>query len=148
MMPNKLIDSGKRAAKYGFIHSLITVAFAVIFNYVIMLLTNGENFVTKNPTQTVINGLRYDMVLAVLAILTGLIQIFLFNVDSGFFLLEYIPVYVICYIGFGFLVLSFPLRGIFDILFYLIGPAPIGAFSGLVLKLIYIYVKKMINKKP
>ena len=146
MMPNKLIDSGKRAAKYGFIHSLITVAFAVIFNYVIMLLTNGENFVTKNPTQTVINGLRYDVVLAVLAILTGLIQIFLFNVDSGFFLLEYIPVYVICYIGFGFLVLSFPLRGIFDILFYLIGPAPIGAFSGLVLKLIYIYFKKSIRK--
>ena len=146
MMPNKLIDSGKRAAKYGFIHSLITVAFAVIFNYVIMLLTNGENFVTKNPTQTVINGLRYDVVLAVLAILTGLIQIFLFNTDSGFFLLEYIPVYVICYIGFGFLVLSFPLRGIFDILFYLIGPAPVGVVLGVVLKLIYIYFKKSIRK--
>ena len=59
------IDSCKKANKSAMLQAVISSLFCILYAYIIMMLTGGEEFVGKQPTKEIVNGIRLDVVLIV-----------------------------------------------------------------------------------
>ena len=138
------IDSWKKANKSALVQALLSVLFCIVYTYVIMFFTRGEEFVGKQPTQEIVNGIRHDVVLVVCGILAGLIPILFLRYKNAKFLISYLPMSIIYYFVFMFLCVGFIIDDNFDLIIYALIPVPIGSFIGTV---IAIFINRFNNRK-
>ena len=124
------IDSWKNANKSALIQAVLSALFCIIYTYVIMFLTGGEEFVGKHPTYEIVNGIRYDVVLVICGILSGVIPILLLRYEKSKFLTLYLPMSIIYYFVLMLLCVFFVIDDNFDLISYAIISVPIGSFIG------------------
>ncbi len=139
-MLNLKIDSWEKSVKTALKLSLFTVICCVIYTYVIVAFTGGETFVSKQPTEEVINGISHNMTLILNGVVAALIPILLLRYESGKYLLAYIPLSILFYLAIMFLCV-FIIDDNFDLLLYAIFTTPIGMLSGTVVAVIINVVK-------
>lgn len=130
------IDSWKKANKAALKQAAICVLFCIVYTYAVMFLTGGEEFISKQPTESVINGIRHDVVLIVCGMLAALIPIICVRYTNIKFLLLHIPMGVIYYIVILFLCVLFVIDDNFDFLAYAIISLPAGAVAGTIIAVI------------
>lgn len=142
------IDGTKNAFKSGAFHGCITVVYAIVYTYVVIFINCGETFVGKANTYGELNGISYDAVLTLCGIMASFIPLIICSFDDAFYLLEYIPTYVISYIVAGFITICIePFDSNFDLICNLIGPVPAGVVIGLTVKMLYVIIRNKYNKK-
>ena len=124
------IDSWKNANKSALIQAVLSALFCIIYTYVIMFFTGGEEFVGKHPTYEIVNGIRYDVVLIICGILSGVIPILLLRYEKSKFLILYLPMSIIYYFVLMLLCVFFVIDDNFDLITYAIISVPIGSFIG------------------
>ena len=91
------INSWKNANKSALMQAILSALFCIVYTYVIMIFTGGEEFVGKQPTQEIVNGIRHDVVLVICGILSGVIPIVLLRYEKSKFLVLYLPMSIIYY---------------------------------------------------
>lgn len=126
------IDSWKNANKSALIQAGLSVLFCVIYTYVIMIFTRGEEFVGKQPTQEIVNGIRHDIVLVLCGILAGVIPIILLRYTDSKFLSLYLPMSIIYYFVIMLLCVLFVIDDNFDLITYALTSVPVGSCIGTV----------------
>ena len=124
------IDSWKNANKSALIQAVLSALFCIIYTYVIMFFTGGEEFAGKHPTYEIVNGIRYDVVLVISGILSGVIPILLLRYEKSKFLTLYLPMSIIYYFVIMLLCVFFVIDDNFDLITYAITSVPIGSFIG------------------
>ena len=95
-----------------------------------MFFIGGEEFVGKHPTYEIVNGIRYDVVLVICGILSGVIPILLLRYEKSKFLTLYLPMSIIYYFILMLLCVFFVIDDNFDLITYAIISVPIGSFIG------------------
>ena len=125
------IDSWKKANNSALMQAVLSVLFCIVYTYLIMIFTRGEEFVGKQPTQEIVNGIRHDIVLVVCGILAGLIPIMLLRYIGLKFLTLYLPMSAIYYFVIMLFVL-FVIDDNFDLITYALTSVPIGSSVGTV----------------
>lgn len=138
------IHSWEDANRTALTQALVTVVFCILYTYIIMGFTGGDEFVGKQPTQVVVNGIRHDVVLVICGILAGFIPIILLRYTKAKFLIMYLPMNVIYYFILMFLVVAFIIDDNFDLIVNALLPVPTGSFVGMVIAII---MNCFINKK-
>lgn len=126
------IDSWKKANKSALMQATLSVLFCIVYTYVIMIFTRGEEFVSKQPTQEIVNGIRHDIVLVMCGILAGLIPIILLRYTESKFLSLYLPMSFIYYFVIMLLCVLFVIDDNFDLITYALTSVPIGSCVGTV----------------
>ena len=96
-MKKAKIDSWKNANKSALMQAISSALFCIVYTYVIMIFTGGEEFVGKQPTQEIVNGIRHDVVLVICGILSGVIPMVLLRYEKSKFLVLYLPMSIIYY---------------------------------------------------
>ena len=104
-----------------------------------MFFTDGEEFVGKQPTKEMINGIKYNVVLVVCGIVAGLIPIMLLKFTKLKFLCLYLPMSIIYYFIIMLLCVLFVIDDNFDLINYALVPIPIGSFVGTVVAMAFHY---------
>lgn len=130
------VDSWKNANKSAIIQAILSVLFCIIYTYVIMIFTGGENFVGKQPTQEIVNGIRHDVVLVICGILSALIPILLLKCEKAKFLILYLPMSIIYYFVVMLLCVLFVIDSNFDLITYALTSVPIGSFTGTLISIL------------
>ena len=138
------IDTWKKANKSALIQGLLSALFCIAYTYIVMIFTGGEEFVGKQPTQDMINGIRHDTVLCVCGVLAGLIPLMLLRYEKAKFLILYTPLSAAYYVMMVLLCVLFGIDDNFDLITYALLPVPIGSCAGTA---IAILVNYFINKK-
>lgn len=138
------IDSWKKANRSALIQALLSALFCIAYTYIIMIFTCGEEFVGKQPTRDVINGIRHDVVLCVCGVLAGLIPLILLRYAKAKFLISYIPLSSVFYVIIMVLCVLFVIDDNFDLITYALLPIPIGSCVGTA---IAILINCFINRK-
>lgn len=126
------IDSWKKANKSALMQATLSVLFCIVYTYVIMIFTRGEEFVSKQPTQEIVNGIRHDIVLVMCGVLAGLIPIILLRYTESKFLSLYLPMSFIYYFVIMLLCVLFVIDDNFDLITYALASVPIGSCVGTV----------------
>ena len=124
------IDSWKKANKSALMQATLSVLFCIVYTYVVMIFTKGEEFVSKQPTQEIVNGIRHDIVLVICGILAGLIPIILLRYTESKFLSLYFPMSIIYYFVIMLLCVLFVIDDNFDLITYALTSVPIGSCIG------------------
>lgn len=128
------IDSWKNANKSALLQTVVSVLVCVVYSYIIVLLTGGEEFVGKQPTKEIINGIRFDITLVVCGILAGIVPIILLKYTKLKFMILYLPLGILYYLVILFsYVCIFDAYNIFDLIFYAITSIPIGSLVGTII---------------
>jgi hypothetical protein len=130
------IDSWKNANKSALIQAVLSALFCIIYTYVIMFFTGGEEFVGKQPAQEMVNGIRRDVVLVISGILSGVIPILLLRYEKLKFLTLYIPMSIIYYFVVMLLCVLFVIDDNFDLITYAVTSVPIGSFIGTIIAIL------------
>lgn len=130
------ITSWKGSVKSALMQSLLSMLFCVIYTYIILFLTGGEEFIGKAHTYEEINGIRHSFVLVICGIIAALIPIILLRYDSMRYLLAYIPLSIMFYIGLSILIVVFIIGNNFDMIGYALSSVPIGSGGGTLVALI------------
>ena len=138
------IDSWKNANKSALVQAFLSALLCIAYTYIIMLLTGGEEFVGKQPTQDVINGVRHDAVLLICGVLAGLIPLILLRYAEAKFLISYLPLSSVYYTIMILLCALFAIDDNFDLITYALLPIPIGSFAGTA---IAILINCFVNRK-
>ncbi len=138
------IDSWRKANKSALVQALFSALLCIAYTYIIMLFTGREEFVGKQPTQDVINGVRHSVVLVVCSILAGLIPLMLLRYTKAKFLISYIPLSSAYYVILILLCVLFVIDDNFDLITYALFPIPIGSFTGTA---VIILMNHFINQK-
>ncbi len=131
------IDTLEKTNKSALVHAVSTVLFAIVYSYIIMFLTDGEDFVGKDTTQKVINGIRHDVVLVICGAFSGMIPITLLKYSK----IKYIPLCVVLSIIYYLMILFFYLlvsnpNNVFDLITFATTSIPIGYFIGVIIAII------------
>ena len=139
------INSSKTANKSALLHAFLSVLICVIYTYVIMIFTDGEEFIGKDITRDVINGIRHKDVLVVCGILVGLVPIIFLRYTDIKFLALYYPSRVLYFLAIIFVyAYIFYCPSIFDLISFVTSSVPIGSFVGTVIAvLINQYKRRM-----
>lgn len=137
------ISSIKTCGKSALAQSILSVIFCIVYTYIVLILTNGEEFVGKADTYEMINGIRYDFILIMCGVFAALIPIFLLRYDSLKYLFVYIPLSGALYIFLMLLCILFVIDDNFDLIFYALSSVPIGSAVG---TLTAIVINLLINK--
>ena len=135
------IDSWKSAVISACFQAFLSVLLCVAYSYIIFLLTGGRWFINKDISHEVINGIRFDVVLAVCGVLESLIPIILLSYNKVKFLILYIPVSIVFYLALMF----FCIDSSFDVLNYAILPVPIGSLAGTIAAVIITTYRNLKN---
>ena len=130
------IDSWKNANKSALMQAISSALFCIVYTYVIMIFTGGEEFVGKQPTQEIVNGIRHDVVLVICGILSGVIPIVLLRYEKSKFLVLYLPMSIIYYFVVMLLCVLFVIDDNFDLLAYTLTSVPIGSFIGTIIAIL------------
>lgn len=130
------ITSWNGAVKSALIQAFLSVIFCIVYTYLIMIFTGGEEFVGKHPTYEVVNGIRFDMVLIICGMLASLIPIILLRYGKADFLLLYIPLSMIFYFFIMFLCVLFVIDDNFDLISYALSSVPAGSFFGTIIAIL------------
>lgn len=131
------IDSWKNANKSAIMQAVLSALFCIIYTYVIMIFTGGEEFVGKQPTQEIVNGIRHDVVLVICGILSGVIPIVLLRYEKAKFLTLYLPMSIIYYFVVMLLCVFFVIDDNFDLITYALISVPIGSFIGTTISVLF-----------
>ena len=136
------IDSWKKANNSALVQVVVSVLVCILYHFIIYILTGGEEFVGKQPTKEVINGIRYDVVLIVCGVLAGIIPIVSLKYKNIKFLFLYIPLSILYYLVIMFLVICIiEDYNVFDLINYVITSIPIGSLIGTVIAIIINTIK-------
>lgn len=136
------IDSWKKANNSALVQVVVSVLVCILYHFIIYILTGGEEFVGKQPTKEVINGIRYDVVLIVCGVLAGIIPIVSLKYKNIKFLFLYIPLSILYYLVIMFLVLCIiEDYNVFDLMNYAITSIPRGSLIGTVIAIIINAIK-------
>ncbi len=136
------IDSWKKANNSALVQVVVSVLVCILYHFIIYILTGGEEFVGKQPTKEVINGIRYDVVLIVCGVLAGIIPIVSLKYKNIKFLFLYIPLSILYYFVIMFLVICIiEDYNVFDLINYAITSIPIGSLIGTVIAIIINTIK-------
>ena len=130
------IDSWEKANKSALLQATLSVLFCIVYTYVIMIFTRGEEFVSKQPTHEIINGIRHDVILVLCGILAGLIPIILLRYTESKFLSLYLPMSIIYYFVIMLLCVLFVIDDNFDLIAYTLTSVPIGSFIGTIIAIL------------
>jgi len=130
------IDSWKNANKSALIQAVLSALFCIIYAYVIMFFTGGEEFVGKQPTQEIVNGIRRDVVLVICGILSGVIPILLLRYEKLKFLTLYLPMSIIYYFVVMLMCVLLLIDDNFDLITYALTSVPIGSFIGTIIAIL------------
>lgn len=126
------INSWKKANESALMQAVLSVIFCIVYTYLIMIFTRGEEFVGKQPSKEIVNGIRHDIVLVVCGILAGLIPIMLLRYTELKFLTLYLPISAIYYFVIMLLCVLFVIDDNFDLITYALTSVPIGSSVGTV----------------
>ena len=151
------INSAKKAILSGLIYGIVTFVIYVLYTSIINWILGGENFVYKQETREVINGLSFVATQIFATILSALIPIILLRYKNTNYYIASIFVAVIIYIimlsvifiapgvsEFWFEVITESPMNSFDAIVYGVVNFPLGALIGL---LVNLGVNSLINKK-
>ena len=142
------IDSAKKAILSGLIYGIVTSVIYVLYTSIINWILSGENFVYKDETREVINGLSFVTTQIIATILSALIPIILLRCKNTNYYMASVFVAVIMYIimlfviwiapgfsTFWFEVIKESPMNSFDALQYGIVNFPLGAIIGILINL-------------
>ena len=140
------IDSWKRANTSALVQVVVSVLVCILYHFIIFILTGGEEFVGKQPTKEVINGIRYDVVLIVSGVLAGIVPIVFLKYKNIKFLFLYIPLSILYYLVIMFLFMCIiEDYNVFDLINYAITSIPVGSLIGTVIAIFINYFNKKKN---
>lgn len=140
------IDSCEKANKSALMQALLSVVFCILYAHIIMILRGGEEFVGKQPTKAVVNGIRLNDVLVVCGVIASVIPILFLRYSEIKFLCWYIPLSIAYYLIVMFSCMYiFNFYNIFDLILYATQPVPIGSFVGTVIAILFNQYKNNVD---
>jgi len=149
------INSTKKAFLAGIVFGTLVFLVYVLFTCFICYLLNGENFVYKDKTRDVINGISFNAVMNIAVVISAAIPVLLIrykNITHYIFSVFIAAVlYIVYFCGYLVclplipmeLVVKFPLNS-FDAFIYGIFNFPLGAVIGILLNCL---INFLINRK-
>ena len=84
------INSIKKTVLSGLIYGIVTFALYVLYTSVINLILGGENFIYKDQTRDIINGLSFVATQIIATILSALVPIILLRYKNITYYFSYI----------------------------------------------------------
>ena len=130
------IHSYKTACISALVQSFLSVLLCILFTYIVLRLTGFEEFIGKDGKEKIINGIRYDVVLCIGAVVSAFVPILLLRYNEIKYLFLFLLSSVMFYVIILFLVVSFLIGGSFDFINYATSSFPIGAGFGTVIAII------------
>ena len=144
--------SWKKSITVGLLNALITFAMLTVFVcFIYYVFLNGEEFIGKDKTVYVINGISFYSLIVIGIILSAFVPIIFLKFESAKYLITYCicssMMYAILYIiflsfgemiSFGFL---YPLEN-FDTIVYAVFSFPLGSAIGTVISIAIHFIKK------
>ena len=149
------INSIKKTVLSGLIYGIVTFALYVLYTSVINLILGGENFIYKDQTRDIINGLSFVATQIIATILSALVPIILLRYKNTTYYIASIFVSVIIYIALlsgvflapGFSEICFEIitaMNSFDAIVYGIFNFPLGSIIGIIIN---VGVNFLLNRK-
>lgn len=124
------INSIKKSVIVGLIYGIVVFALYVLYTSVIDLILGGENFIYKDETRDIINGLSFVTTQIIATILSALAPIILLRYKNISYYIASIFVAVIIYIA--MLLGIFIAPGFSEICFEIIKKSPMNSFDAIV----------------
>ena len=124
------INSIKKTVLSGLIYGIVTFALYVLYTSVINLILGGENFIYKDQTRDIINGLSFVATQIIATILSASVPIILLRYKNITYYIASIFVSVIIYIALLSGVFLAP--GFSEICFEIITESPMNSFDAIV----------------
>lgn len=141
MLDKFRIISWKVSLKSALMQAFLSAFFCIIYTYIILILTGGEEFIDKADSYEKINGIQYDAVLLICGIMASLIPILLLRYNSIKYLLLFIPISILFYIVLMLLCVFFFIDDNFDLISYALSSVPIGSAVGTLVAIIFNLLK-------
>ena len=146
------ISSWKKSTTVALLNALITFAVLTVFVcFIYYVFLNGEEFIGKDKTVYIINGISFYSLILIGVILSAFVPIIFLKFEAAKYLITYCIcssiIYVILYIfflscgeiiSFGFL---YPLEN-FDTMIYAVFSFPLGSAIGTVISIAIHFIKK------
>lgn len=138
------ISSYKTASISALTQSFMSVLLCVLFTYIVLRLTGFEEFIGKDGKEEIINGIQYDAVLCIGAVVSAFVPILLLRYSAIKYLFSFLVLSILFYVIILLLVVIFLIGGSFDFINYATSSFPIGAGIGTV---VAITINAIKNKK-
>ena len=138
------ISSYKTASISALVQAFLSVLLCILFTYVVLRLTGFEEFIGKDGKEEIINGIRYDAVLCIGAVVSAFVPILLLRYNSIKYLFSFLLLSILFYVIILLLVVIFLIGGSFDFINYATSSFPVGAGVGTV---VAITINTIKNKK-
>ena len=130
------IYSDKSACISALVQAFLSVLLCILFTYIVLRLTGFEEFIGKDGKEEIINGIRYDVVLCIGAVVSAFVPILLLRYNEIKYLFLFLLSSVMFYVIILFLVVLFLIGGSFDFINYATTSFPVGAGMGTVIAII------------